>query len=136
MKRSAAPPVNKARFASYHAGRAKACDAEVCWVTLQYLDAMFDLRGKERVWQLQSYMNDAASEQWPKPCGQQTQQSQAVRAHASRSERHIDIPPIDVLRTLRRPRSRGRVGTGALPFHKRDLALRDRPVQPALQPRR
>jgi hypothetical protein len=63
LKRSAAPPVNKARFASYNADRAKASDAEVCWVTLQYLEAMFDLRGKERAWQLQSYMNDTASEQ-------------------------------------------------------------------------
>jgi hypothetical protein len=64
LKRSAAPPAaNKARFANYAADRAKASDADMCWVNLQYLEAMFDLRGQERAWQLQSYMVDTASDE-------------------------------------------------------------------------
>lgn len=56
-------PAAKARFDRYNADRAAASDADACFVTLQYLEAMLDLRGKERIWQLQSYMQDAASEQ-------------------------------------------------------------------------
>jgi len=55
-------PAAGARFDRVRADRTKASDADVCWVTLQYLEAMFDLRGKERIWQLQSYMLDTASE--------------------------------------------------------------------------
>ena len=56
-------PAAKARFARYNADSAKASDADVCFVTMQYLEAMLDLRGNERIWQLQSFMQDTASEQ-------------------------------------------------------------------------
>lgn len=56
-------PAHKARFDRVRADAAQASDDDTCWVTLQYLEAMLDLRGKERQWQLLSYMLDTASEQ-------------------------------------------------------------------------
>lgn len=55
-------PVNKARFARYKADTSAASDADACWAALQYLEAMFDLRGNERVWQLRSYMLETAGQ--------------------------------------------------------------------------
>jgi hypothetical protein len=56
-------PSDKARYERVRADQARASDADTCWVTLNYLQAMLDLRGNERRWQLQAYMNDTASEQ-------------------------------------------------------------------------
>jgi hypothetical protein len=55
-------PADKARYERVRADRERASDADTCWVTMNYLQAMLDLRGNERRWQLQSYMNDTASE--------------------------------------------------------------------------
>jgi outer membrane murein-binding lipoprotein Lpp len=55
-------PADKARYERVRADSERASDADTCWVTLHYLQAMLDLRGNERRWQLQSYMNDTASE--------------------------------------------------------------------------
>jgi hypothetical protein len=56
-------PADKGRFDRVRANAAEASDADTCWVTLQYLEAMLDLKGAERQWQLQSYMLDTVSEQ-------------------------------------------------------------------------
>jgi hypothetical protein len=53
----------QARFERFDRDGERASDTDTCWVTLQYLEAMLDLRGNERRWQLQSYMVDTASEQ-------------------------------------------------------------------------
>jgi hypothetical protein len=54
-------PQSKARFDRVRTDRSKASDADVCWVTLQYLEAMLDLRGNERAWQLQTYAIETAT---------------------------------------------------------------------------
>jgi hypothetical protein len=56
-------PGAQARFARFDKDKERASDADACWATLQYLEAMLDLRGNERRWQFQSYMLDTASEQ-------------------------------------------------------------------------
>lgn len=54
-------PEDVARMERVHTDSAGASDADVCSVTLQLLNALLDLRGDDRVWQLQSYMLQTAA---------------------------------------------------------------------------
>lgn len=55
-------PAHKARFERYQSDPDKASDGDACWAALQYLEAMLDLRGEVRTWQLRAYMQDAAQD--------------------------------------------------------------------------
>ncbi len=53
--RVGATPESQARLDRFKQSRAQAADADVCLVTIDFLEAMLDMKGAERVWQLQYY---------------------------------------------------------------------------------